>query len=217
MADLAALRSRAQDIFGLDLEDDEATELYNEADTELCTQSGWTQESVTLDASTYDGQTLFPLPDEVFEVLRVTVNGYPYPSVGIEDGTELNLESGVFHLRARGAWYYLPGPNGNGDRSTGSAVVYPACSEGDLVIAAAVVYPDPMVDDTDTPACPPSFERGLHAYVQAISLGGSEDDIERADRHMAEFDRQVNRLRAHRIRRANGNRGARMRVEGLTA
>jgi hypothetical protein len=209
VAQLQALRARAQDIFGLDLEDAEATDLYNEADSELCTQAGWTRANVTVGPTVAD-QVAYALPAEVFEVLTVYVNGLPYDLAGEDDVAEIGF--GTYRLRVRGVWWISYAASG-----VESISLYPTPSEALSLTVNAVVYPDPMVADTDTPACPTGWDRALHEYVQAVSIGGSEDDMDRKQLHMDEFDRQVARLRQHRIRRSSGTRGAVMRIRGVTA
>ena len=208
MSDLQTLRDEAQELFGLDLEDDEADRLYNEADTEFCVQSGWTQGAVDLGPTVAD-QAAYELPEEVYEPLEVYVNDRPYDAATKRIVKEIG--AGTYRLRARGVWWLSVDATG-----VQSISVYPTPSEALPLEADCVVYPPAMEDDTDTPAAPKNFHRALHEYVQAISLGGSEDDLERKQVHMDEFERQAARCRQHRIRRKSGSGGAQMRVVGLT-
>jgi hypothetical protein len=69
-------------------------------------------------------------------------------------------------------------------------------------------------DDHFTP--PADFHRACIEYVQGVSIGGSEDDLDRRAVHFAEFERQVARLHARRITKDSGRGGATMKIVGQT-
>lgn len=208
-ATLGEMTSELQNVQGLDVTDAEAAGYLNEAQAELCTQSGWTRANVEL-GPTISGQAAYALADQIFEPLDIYVDGGRYSNA--DESVVREIEAGTFRLRARAIWWLSSDASGAMHVS-----LYPTPSEALTLTATAVVYPDDMVDETDTPACPRNFNRGLIEYAQAISLGGSEDDMDRKQLHMDEFERQVIRLRQHRIRRSSGRNGAQIRVIGMTA
>lgn len=205
----AELRSRLT-LAGLDLTDDEANELLNEADRELCVRAEWTRATVSIGPTVAD-QAAYSLPSTVARPLKLYVNGLPgwEPS---DEETALRLASNDLYLRARGIWYISYSSAG-----AESIVLYPTPDEaGQSISLVAVVYPTEMSTDASSPASPADFNRYLLAYAKGTALGEIEDAAELQAFHMTQFEEGVARLRARRTSRV-GHGPIQARIAGVTA
>lgn len=205
---LAEIRSEAQDILGLDLTDSEADRLANEGATELCVRSEWTRSNVVLGPTVSD-TIAYNLPSTVHKPLSLYVDGYLYTPA--DERVIRQIETGELRQRAFGFWWISFTSSGVEQVS-----LYPTPSSAVDLTLLAVVYPDEMTDDTDEPAVPSDFHRAVVDYIAAISLGGSEDNFELRLSYQEQFERQVGRLRRHRLSRT-GRGPVEMRIAGSTA
>jgi hypothetical protein len=209
VATRAELRADLQTLAGLDLEDDEANRLLNEGNTELCVRSGWTRANVELGPSVID-QAAYALPEEVYRPLKVKVNAFPYKPV--DEETVDRLGTAELYLRTWGVWWL------SFDAAKVESVsIFPApIADGIPIVTTAIVYPDEMAADSDSPAAPKDFHRGVRDYAASVAYGLDEDNPDLQAFHEDAFERQVERLRQHRNSRV-GRGDVRMRVEGITA
>lgn len=197
--------SELLEIDALDLEDDEAFRLLNEANVELCVRSRWTRATFAI-GPTVAGQAAYGFSGHrITEPLAVYVDAVPYTNTDRNDVALINI--GDRRQRARGNWFIDFASDG-----TETINLLPIPSTAGQTIEVLAVYAPTDLATTDRFTPPGDFHRACVEYVQGVSLGGSEDDVDRKAIHMAEFERQVARLHARRITRSTGHRAAQMRV-----
>jgi len=197
-----------RNIDALDLTDSEATQLLNEANVELCVRSRWTVATVDM-GPTVAGQETYPLPDEIVELREVYVANAPYSNT--DQNTIRRINIGELSMRSYGLWW----TSFDGAGAQGLSL-YPIPSSAVSLEVLSVVSPPALAAD-DPFTVPADFHRAAIEYVQGVSLGGSEDDLDRRQVHWDEFERQVTRLRARRITRDTGHTNATLRIRGMTA
>lgn len=186
----------------------EAHRLLNQADTELCTRSGWTRANLDL-GPTVEDQAAYALPENVFRPLKVKVEGKPYDPADEETIDRLN--AGELRLRSWGLWWLSFDENG-----VESVSLYPTPSADLSLTALSVIYPTEMTENDDEPASPKDWNRCLVDYAAALAYGYGEDNPQLRDYHQQKFEDQVARLRGHRNMRT-GRGDVRMRIERANA
>lgn len=193
--DLRTAATELREQHGLDLEEEEAYRLLNEANRELCVRGEWTRRRVALTSGD-------PLPDDVHRIIRATVGGRE--AVQIDELTAAELDHTLLQVRTV---YWIATDDDGRDRIYARPVL--------PVAALAVVAPPGLgPDDEFTP--PADFHRACINYVRAVSYGGSEDHAELEAACSQAFESEVDRLR--RLRLSRGGRGrVAMRVRGRTA
>lgn len=209
--DLAALRSQAIEVNGLDLTPTEANDLINEAHRFVCVESEWTRATIELGPGV-DGQAAYEYPATIHRILKLDVDGLPYEPTSEEQVQALEYGN-AYASGTGGFWYSTYAADG-----TEQVSVYPVPGGGEEISARAVVYPSDLTEDTDTPATHPipQGDRAILNYVQAQVQGDAEDDVQTRDYYLGECGRLVEQLRLLRNSR-NSRKNSRVRVRGINA
>lgn len=163
-------------------------------------------------ATTVAGMAAYPLPEEVQEILEVTVGGIPYGT-----GKHSDIAANA------GGYLWLSGPSGSGVTAADSSAggqdelsLIPTPEQAGLAVEAfAVCGAEPLSATDDTfLSTPREFDQALVRGAVATGLGLSEARPDLAAVHTASFEGSCVELLKRVRRRYRGPRAAQIRVQG---
>jgi hypothetical protein len=181
------MRTAMDDLAGLDLDDEQRDDLLNQAHRELAVRSEWYRATIELGPGVTE-QREYTLPDDVYRILKVTINGEVYKPLTEEAADRLTL--GLDSLLVAGiCWMTWGSAN---ERQVG---IYPTVSDGTAISARVVERPALMTDDADVPVVPEEFTQAIIDKATGIALGSVEDNPDLRSYYEDQFDRKVGELR----------------------
>lgn len=199
MATLTDYISELDDLAGLDLEEDEAERLINEARRKLLTESEWRRANVEVGPTVADQET-YDAPAGLYRILKLKVDGYPCFPIDEQTIDKLKTDpEWSYGLPSGAAFYYLT----HSSAAAELIGIYPAPSEaGNAIVATIVKEPSDIPSTGEDPDVPTGSQWAIRHYVAAVSYALSEDLKDLADSHRSEFDRAVEELRSLRNKRS---------------
>lgn len=208
----ADLQGFVDDLAGLEgkLSSDgtERDQLINESNVELCTQSGWSRDTLTIATSVAEQET-YAFPSEWRKPADDVVEVGSLEYRAADPASKRRAVRGELDLEADGIWWIAH------ESAVAKLGIYPVPAAESEIKMLSVVTPPILDGDDDEPPVPWDFRMAIVHRVRAIALGFSEDDVEGAAAGFAEFERQVQRLTALRVERESGDGVMQVQIAGV--
>lgn len=199
---------------GIDASELEALKWLSSAHGLMCVRSKSLRRRLSL-GNTVEGQTDYPVPPEVVEILEVTVGGVPYGSGRHTDIA--NMGQG---------WLWLSGPGGLsvGDYDAAGAAFVSLVTQGATIAAGeaveiyAICRPAPLVVGTDSLVrVPEEFWPAIIDGALATGYKRTDGRFDLAGPHEEAFGAACVELERQTVRRLRGVGPRQARISGINA
>lgn len=180
------LRSKMDDLAGIDIDDDQRDDLLNEAHRELAVRSEWFR--ATIDVTGVADQAAYSLPADVYRVLNLRVDGEAYKPMyeqqadRIARGIDTLLVAGIYWM----SW------SASNERQVS---IYPTVADDAEITMLVIERPPLMDDDDDTIVVPDEFGQAIVDRAAGLALGMSEDNPDLRSYHEDLFNQKIGELR----------------------
>lgn len=166
---------------GVAVDQSALNEFVNEAVQAVGEERDWPWKD-GLQTVTTDGSAAYALPADWGRTRTVTVNGYPTRRVNVADGDSYDLGG---YVRASEYGYVI---------ESDELVVYPTPPSGQTILHRYVKTEPTLSSDADEPLVESRFHQAVVCYAAAL-VCERHGDVAKADRHRAEYERWLRRMR----------------------